>query len=60
VFQWTYPTFEWFVGAKCNIAQNCLDRQVKSGRKNKVAYIWTTEDRYRISRNESRLVRDRC
>src|SRR5216684_1897330 len=44
VFQWTYPTFQWFVGAKCNITHNCLDRQVKSGRKNKVAYIWTGED----------------
>ncbi len=44
VFHWTYPTFEWFAGAQCNITHNCLDRQVKSGRKNKVAYIWTTED----------------
>lgn len=44
VFEWTYPTFQWFLGAKCNIAYNCLDRQVKSGRKNKVAYIWAGED----------------
>jgi acetyl-CoA synthetase len=44
VFQSTYPTFQWFLGGKCNIAYNALDRQVKSGRKNKVAYIWTTED----------------
>jgi acetyl-CoA synthetase len=44
VFNWTYPTFEWFAGAQCNITYNCLDRQVKNGRKNKVAYIWTTED----------------
>src|SRR5690242_12917812 len=44
VFDWKYPTFEWFQGAKCNITFNCLDRQVKAGRKNKVAYIWTTED----------------
>jgi len=39
VFEWKYPTFEWFQGGKCNITYNCLDRQVKSGRKNKVAYI---------------------
>src|SRR5713101_9004212 len=33
VFQWTYPTFQWFVGAKCNITHNCLDRQVnRAGR----------------------------
>ena len=44
VFEWTYPTFQWFLGGKCNITHNALDRQVKSGRKNKVAYIWTTED----------------
>jgi acetyl-CoA synthetase len=44
VFEWKYPTFQWFVGGKCNITWNALDRQVKGGRKNKVAYIWTTED----------------
>lgn len=44
VFEWKYPTFEWFSGGKCNITYNCLDRQVKSGRKNKVAYTWTGED----------------
>lgn len=44
VFEWTYPTFQWFLGAKCNITHNCLDRHVRAGRKNKVAYIWTSED----------------
>src|ERR1051326_7764179 len=44
IFEWKYPTFEWFIGAKCNITYNCLDRQVKTGRRNKVAYIWTSED----------------
>ncbi len=44
VFDWNYPTFEWFQGGKCNITYNALDRQVKSGRKNKVAYIWNGED----------------
>jgi acetyl-CoA synthetase len=44
VFEWKYPTFEWFQGGKCNITHNALDRQVKSGRKNKVAYIWAGED----------------
>lgn len=44
VFEWKYPTFEWFSGGKCNITYNCLDRQVKTGRKNKVAYTWTGED----------------
>ncbi len=44
VFEWKYPTFQWYVGGKCNITYNCLDRQVKSGRKNKVAYTWVGED----------------
>jgi acetyl-CoA synthetase len=44
VFDWKYPTFEWFQGSKCNITHNALDRQVKSGRRNKVAYIWAGED----------------
>src|ERR1700760_2722113 len=44
VFEWKYPTFEWFQGGKCNIAYNALDRQVKSGRKNKLAYTWVLED----------------
>src|SRR5215813_8251201 len=44
VFDWKYPTFEWFQGAKCNITHNALDRQVKAGRRNKVAYIWAGED----------------
>jgi acetyl-CoA synthetase len=44
IFDWKYPTFEWFQGAKCNITHNALDRQVKGGRKNKVAYIWAGED----------------
>ena len=44
IFEWKYPTFEWFLGAKCNITYNCLDRHVKAGRRNKVAYIWISED----------------
>jgi acetyl-CoA synthetase len=44
VFEWTYPTFKWFLGGQCNITHNCLDRQVRAGRKNKVAYIWASED----------------
>ena len=44
VFQWDYPTFRWFTGAKCNITANCLDRHVNSWRKNKAAFIWLGED----------------
>ena len=44
VFQWDYPSFRWFVGGKCNITANCLDRHVNSPRKNKAAFIWLGED----------------
>ncbi|RMH03203.1 MAG: acetate--CoA ligase [Nitrospirae bacterium] len=43
VLEWNYPWAKWFVGATCNIAYNCLDRHVKSWRKNKVAIIWVGE-----------------
>ncbi len=44
VFQWDYPTFKWFLGAKCNITYNALDRQLANGNKNKAAFVWLGED----------------
>ena len=44
VSQWDYPNFQWFLGAKCNITYNCLDRHLTQGRKNKAAFIWLGED----------------
>ncbi len=38
------PFYQWFVGAKTNIAYNALDRHVKTWRKNKLAMIWEGED----------------
>ncbi len=37
------PFYKWFIGGKINITYNCLDRHVKSWRKNKVAIIWQGE-----------------
>jgi acetyl-CoA synthetase len=34
------PYFKWFIGGKLNASYNCLDRHVKTWRKNKVAIIW--------------------
>jgi acetyl-CoA synthetase len=31
---------EWFVGGKINVSYNCLDRNLKTWRKNKAALIW--------------------
>jgi acetyl-CoA synthetase len=37
------PFYKWFVGGKVNIIHNCLDRHVKTWRKNKLALIWEGE-----------------
>ena len=44
VFQWDYPTFQWFLGGQCNITANCLDRHLNTPTKNKAAFIWLGED----------------
>ncbi|MFO7525354.1 MAG: acetate--CoA ligase [Ignavibacteriaceae bacterium] len=38
------PFFKWFVGAKTNIAYNCLDVHCKTARRNKLALIWEGEN----------------
>ncbi|MGC1375753.1 MAG: acetate--CoA ligase [Anaerolineales bacterium] len=38
------PFFKWFVGGKVNIAYNCVERHLKTYRKNKLALIWESED----------------
>ena len=38
------PFFQWFTGAKVNIVHNCIDRHLKTYRKNKIALIWESED----------------
>ena len=43
VLDWNYPWAKWFVGGTCNISYNCLDRHVKTWRRNKVAVIWVGE-----------------
>ena len=43
VLEWTPPHAKWFVGGKLNASVNCLDRHVKGGKKDKVAFIWEGE-----------------
>jgi acetyl-CoA synthetase len=38
------PFFKWFTGGKVNIVHNCLDRHLKTYRKNKVAFYWEGEN----------------
>ena len=37
------PFYKWFVGGKTNIVLNCIDRHVKTWRRNKLALIWEGE-----------------
>src|SRR5688572_8692532 len=37
VLNWNPPHAEWFAGGKLNISYNCLDRHLKTWRRNKAA-----------------------
>ena len=43
VLEWTPPHAKWFTGGKLNVSVNCLDRHVRSGRRNKAALVFEGE-----------------
>jgi len=43
VLDWNPPFAKWFTGARLNVAENCVDRHLTNGRKNKAAIIWEGE-----------------
>jgi acetyl-CoA synthetase len=43
VLEWEPPVVKWFTGGKLNASCNCLDRHLKTWRKNKAAIIWEGE-----------------
>ena len=43
VLEWKLPIAKWFVGGCLNVAENCLDRHLVGGRRNKAAIIWEGE-----------------
>jgi acetyl-CoA synthetase len=43
VLEWTPPFAKWFVGGRTNVAYNCLDRHLRTARRNKAAIIWEGE-----------------
>jgi acetyl-CoA synthetase len=43
VFEWTFPTFRWFIGAETNLACNALDRHVADGRGDHPALLYFNE-----------------
>jgi acetyl-CoA synthetase len=43
VVEWQSPNAKWFVGGKLNVSANCLDRHVRTARRNQAALIWEGE-----------------
>ena len=43
VLDWKSPDAKWFVGGRLNVSANCLDRHLKTARRNKAALIWEGE-----------------
>ncbi|MGH2389099.1 MAG: AMP-binding protein, partial [Chloroflexota bacterium] len=43
VLEWDLPYAKWFVGGTLNVSYNCLDRHVKAGQGERVAYHWEGE-----------------
>ncbi len=43
VLDWQPPHARWFVGGKINASVNCLDRHVRTSRRNTAALIWEGE-----------------
>jgi acetyl-CoA synthetase len=41
--EWDPPHAKWFSGGKLNVSANCLDRHVRTARRNKAAFIWEGE-----------------
>jgi acetyl-CoA synthetase len=43
ILEWKPPYARWFLGAKCNVTYNCVDRHAKGAKKDKAAYIFVPE-----------------
>ncbi|MGH9332616.1 MAG: AMP-binding protein, partial [Vicinamibacteria bacterium] len=43
ILEWNPPHAKWFVSGKLNVSANCLDRHVRTERRNKAAFIWEGE-----------------
>ncbi len=43
LYEWKPPYARWFLGGRLNVCFNCVDRHVKAGRGDRVAYHWEGE-----------------
>ena len=60
VLDWQPPHAKWFVGGKLNVSANCLDRHVRTWRRNKAAFIWEGEPGDRRTLTYFDLYREVC
>ncbi len=52
--------FKWFEGGYLNVSYNCLDRIIKSGKKDKIAFIWEPESGESESYTYGQLLKEVC
>jgi acetyl-CoA synthetase len=43
ILEWDPPHAQWFAGGRLNASVNCVDRHVRTARRNKAALIWEGE-----------------
>src|SRR5262245_17422467 len=60
VLDWNPPDAKWFVGGQLNVSVNCVDRHVRTARRNKAAIIWEGEDGGRRTLTYFDLYRQVC
>ena len=60
VLDWQPPHAKWFVGGTINACVNCVDRHVRSPRRNKAALIWEGEPGDRRTLTYFDLYREVC
>ncbi|MGC4085850.1 MAG: AMP-binding protein [Vicinamibacterales bacterium] len=58
VLDWQPPHAKWFLGGKINASVNCVDRHVRTARRNKAAIIWEGEPGDRRTLTYHDLYRD--
>ena len=63
LYTWEAPYTQWYLGGKLNVSVNCLDRHVRAGLGDRVAYHWEGEpgdtvrvdDRFEAARRDGRV-----
>jgi acetyl-CoA synthetase len=60
VLEWKPPHAKWFLGGKINASVNCLDRHVRTPRRNKAAIVWEGEPGDRRTLTYHDLHREVC